>query len=149
MKGKRRLLCSLLCGIVTVLVTGGCGTPLAYPFNPKKTGAEGIILDQNARPVSNAQMRAFGMCRSCSWNLLGMSNLGDYECKFRSDERGNWRFYRRDVYDMTIGVYPPSGYKTLPGRPDETGDIHYGEYRTNVVLRLMKIEPAPQPKDMK
>ena len=140
-----------LCGVLTfcavLLVTSGCGTPLMYPFFPARTGAEGVVVDQHNEPIPNVEMQAGGTASSWWWVMLPPM----FKYEFRADHLGKWHWYRRDVLDLQVQAMPPAGYGLYTdSRPDETeGWIHYGEYRTNVVLRLRKVEPSPEPKETK
>jgi hypothetical protein len=130
-----------------MLLTTGCGTLLTRPVFPLRTGAQGVVLDQYDQPVPNAEMRAHGQARSAQWFLFGWFGCGLYEYSFRADRLGKWKFHRMDADDMWIEAGPPVGYDW--GCDGQTsfgteGYIYYGKYRTNVVLRLRKIEPPEQ-----
>jgi len=122
----------------------GCGTFLSKPFFPKRTGAEGVVLDQYNQPVPNAPLEASGLARSWSWTVF---YTGFYESKFSADEQGKWCFYRRDADRMSIDAKDIPGYKRCEGSSIypiiPAGRIYYGQYITNVVLRLRKLDPPP------
>ena len=154
MKVSRKHSCAYLsivvCALLAVVIAGcsGCcgippGTPLTYVVFPKRTGAEGIVLDQHDQPVPNSPLRAFGGAQSWGWAVY----LGGFESKFSADKHGRWKFYRRDTADMGIQALPPPGYgrfQWCSPSPDYIPNrIRYGDYVTNVVLRLWKLDPPP------
>ena len=94
----------------------GCAIPRAVM---KGTGAEGVVLDQHDEPVPNAPMQA-------SWYwfppipplwVLMFFCQPSFEKKFRADEQGQWRFYKRGVSVMgvLVRVLVPSGYEAKGG----------------------------------
>jgi hypothetical protein len=134
----------LLLGLLAA--TSGCGTFLMYPIFPARTGAEGVVLDQYDTPIPNVELAASGIALSKSWILYP----GLYRCRFHCDAQGRWKFYRRDARDLVIEAHPPSGFtRCQDSRLSESGRLYYGHYRTNVLLRLHKIEPPEQPKEAK
>ena len=118
-----------------------------YPIFPLRTGAEGVVLDQYDKPIPNVKLEASGAAVSTSWILFGP----ELEYTFHSDKQGRWHTYRRDADRMMIDAYPPAGYGHIPDSAayHMQDFVFYGEYRTNVVLRLQKIEPPAQPKETK
>jgi hypothetical protein len=77
--------------------------------------------------------------------------FGAYMEKFRynftADKQGKWHFYRRDADNMWIDAKDTPGYERCEGSSIypiiPAGRIYYGQFLTNVVLRLRKIEPPP------
>lgn len=124
----------------------GCAIPRAVM---KGTGAEGVVLDQHDEPVPNAPMQA-------SWYwfppipplwVLMFFCQPSFEKKFRADEQGQWRFYKRGVSVMgvSVRVLVPSGYEAKGGGRISTGPVEDPrDSLTNVVFRLWKVEGVEQ-----
>jgi len=112
---------------------------IMYPFVPYRTGAEGVVVDQNDAPIPNVELEAYGFPVSTCWSL----GVGRFSYRFHADQAGKWRWYRCDAMDLRIRAYPPPGYGRYLGvSPDVTeGWMRYGEHRTNVVLRIRKLDP--------
>ena len=63
-----------------------------------------------------------------------------------ADAHGRWKFSRHDADEMYIQAFAPNGYTEFEHASTyEVGPIKGGHYsKTNVVLRLRKVEPAQQ-----
>jgi len=73
---------------------------------------------------------------------------------FSSDSEGKWVFYTRDAEHMYIEATPPAGYNYALRedrvRATYLGPLRNGECPTNdVILRMIKIETTPNPKEAK
>ena len=141
---KRRIWAFLIGLIALALILDLClamatrrGTFLTHLIFPARTGAEGVVLDQYGQPVPNAPMGAHGYAISACWFFFGPF----YHYRFQSDAQGRWHTDRNDADRMMIRTYPSPDYDYTPGAADYTmaDFIHYGQYQTNVVLRLQKI----------
>ncbi len=122
------------------LTTTGCSC-----FFPK-TGAHGVVLDQNNISVPHVSMRATWVQPSSLYPFM----RPQFHQNFTAGADGQWRFCTRDADHLYIEARPPSGYEVFGHvREFTVGPINSGEYRTNVVLRLRKIEPPLQSKETK
>jgi hypothetical protein len=140
-RGWSTLQCVVLAGCLAGLaLTSGCGTVLVYPFFPR-TGAHGIVVDQNSVPMPNVELRVTWQDRSLQmWPWPP-------ECRTRivSGPGGKWEFYTRDVSTLYIRPIPPEGYRVAPQTPATgneaiVGPINSGECPKNTfVLRLVRI----------
>ena len=137
---------ALVVAVLVLMCNGCCCFPFLYP----KTGAHGVVVDQYDRPVANVKMQASWSFRSLHDVMMARGAKQD----FSTDGEGKWFFYRRDAERMYIEAAPPAGYKYAL-REDRVratyfGPLGSGECPTNdVLLRMIKIEPNPNPKEAK
>lgn len=139
MKTKCKILCVCIAACIVSVLLSGCGTFLTKPLFPRRTGAEGVVLDQYNQPVPGAPLDVWWTTHSWASTYFGMF-WGKNDVHFQADNLGCWSFYRRDADMMWIDVRDIPGYQRCEGSLIQDR-VYYGQYKTNVVLRLHKIEP--------
>ena len=122
-----------------VLLCAGCCCvpPILFP----RTGAHGVVLDEDNHPIPNAQLEAQWYTVRFSSMLALPIVLPTYSTKFSTDNDGKWFFYERKVDSMSIVILPREGYERQADA--YAVDLRGGQCPTNdFILRLRKIGPT-------
>ena len=133
-----------IAGMLIILCNGCLMPPILYP----RTGGQGVIVDQYDEPVPNAKIEASWFPK---WFPEGawIWFIPKHHEIIHAKEDGSWNLSVRKVnMFMRLKALPSKEY-LRPGSDEYYTEIPEGTCRTNIVLRLIKIETPSQPKESK
>lgn len=125
---------ALLVGMAFML-SGCLVPPILYP----RTGGQGVVVDQHDKPVPYAKVEASWFPKwfpHDAWLFI----TPQHHALIQTKEDGSWEISVRKVnMFMNLDALPLKGY-VQPESDAYYTKIPEGECRTNIVLRLIKIE---------
>ena len=90
--------------VAATLLTGCLAPPIFFP----RTGVQGIVIDQDGNPVSNAVLKAY-------WTPVRLNFwfAPAYQDFVHTHKDGSWEFYRRKIMWLDIEVMATNGLECV------------------------------------